>query len=103
MLRRWHRSVAAPRRAAGQLAMTCVLLVAPACQADPARPSPEITSPATSAAPTRAPTPRSDADFDADVALGGGLTEVDDIDDGVVLVVYGSSSGLMSNRTQAWS
>ena len=52
-----------------------------------------------------------DADFDGDgfpdVALGTGrMTRgepLDDIDDDIVIVVYGSAEGLTAKRTQAWS
>jgi hypothetical protein len=48
-----------------------------------------------------------DADFDgdgfADLTVGGGLREVGDSEDGVVVVVYGSSDGLTAKRSQSWS
>ncbi len=61
----------------------------------------------TSATPATV-TPRRDADFDgdgrADLAFAGGLREVKDAeDDGVVVVVYGTSMDLKPGRVQTWS
>ena len=104
-------------RSAIAVALICIVTAVAGCNAStpkPAstkspreQPAPQI-SPSGSLEPGHHATPATtDADFDADgfsdLAVAGGLQNVKDVDDGVVVVVYGSAAGLNPGRSQGWS
>lgn len=105
-----------PMRRSLAVGLACIICAGAGCSASEPPPSsgsssrptalkspPEVTA----SGPKHDAAPRSDADFDGDgffdVALGGGVATVRNGDNGVVLVVYGSPSGLNPERTQSWS
>lgn len=110
----WYRGVRCWARSARALVAASILVVAAGCLGPPPESPAHGPTPGASqsgpAEPTQVPDSTTDADFDADgfadIALGGGLVTIDGddgVEDGVVIVVYGSGEGLTAHRTQAWS